>query len=177
MRFVVVFLACFTGGFCPLVNADAVLLGAALLNRSGGTAVLIVLAVIAQVAGKLVLFTLVRAGARSVLGALGVVRAASEGRHDVPARESGRSQPRRLEQPGVPSRALAACAAFMRRLPPAGGTAVMVSAATGLPPFFAVTFAAAAGRISVPRFCVAAAAGRFVRTALIVLAPRILIGG
>jgi membrane protein YqaA with SNARE-associated domain len=177
MRFVVVFLACFTGGFCPLVNADAILLGAALLNRGGGTAVLIVLAVVGQVAGKLVLFMLVRTGARPVLRALGVARAAPDRRHVLPAAGSGSDRPAPPAESALALRARAACVAVAGRLPPTGGIAVMVSAATGLPPFFAVTFAAAAGRISAPRFCAAAAAGRFVRTALIVFAPRILIGG
>lgn len=137
-----VFLTSFVGGFVPLVNADAILLGAALLPPRSGAAPLIAVAVVGQVAGKLVFFFIAAHASGPAMRLLG--------RRALRLRTAG---------------AL-----------PAASAAVCLSALVGLPPFFVTTFAAATAHMPVLRFTAAALCGRSVRTAALVLAPRLITG-
>jgi membrane protein YqaA with SNARE-associated domain len=66
-----VFVTSFLGGFLPLINADAVLLGAALLAPRGSALPLIAVAVTGQVAGKLVFFLIAVYAGETALRLLG----------------------------------------------------------------------------------------------------------
>jgi membrane protein YqaA with SNARE-associated domain len=66
-----VFITSFLGGFVPVVNADAVLIGAALLAPPGSALMLIVVAAIAQVAGKVVFFGITACAGETALRLLG----------------------------------------------------------------------------------------------------------
>jgi membrane protein YqaA with SNARE-associated domain len=147
MLFLLVLATCFVGGFLPLLNADLVLFGSAPFARPSHVWLLIILAVLAQVAGKLVFF--------------GIARRASDGALRLLGRRAVRVR-------ALPAARAGGAGAFL---------GIFVSASCGLPPLFLATFAAAVAGMPVLRFAAATLLGRFCRTAVLVLGPRLFLGG
>lgn len=77
---------------------------------------------------------------------------------------------------GLPGDRMRTAVERMRSRPAIGQLALLGSAVTGLPPFYAVSIACGALRVSYPRFLLLGSCGRFLRFSAVVLAPQAVRG-
>jgi membrane protein YqaA with SNARE-associated domain len=137
---------CFLSALIPVLNAEIYLLGASALVPPALAPVLIVSAALGQMVGKSLLYFAGRGALKLPAGRL---RTMVDGVH------------RKYDQGGAAAPAL-------------GATVVLVSAGTGIPPFYVVTVACGIFRVPFVNFLLLGFVGMLGRFSVVVLAPQLI---